>query len=652
MPARSFLAAAVLAIVAVPPALADQNETIVVTATRVPTAAEKLPASVTVITRQQIEQRGYTTLVEALSTVPGLRVAQSGGPGAQASVFIRGTESRHVLVLRDGVPVNDPGDPGNAFNFGVDTLGDVERIEIVRGPLSSLYGSGAIGGVINIITRHGAGAPHGELLVAGGLPRQGLVRASVSGATGAWDYRAGLESQSLLGFDQTPKRETGVYTGERDGDRSKQAEAEVGYTVAPDTRLSVLFRARDNKYGYDEQGGLVTYDGNNATGYDAQLFGRAALATKLLDGAWETTLSVARLQDDRRYRVTFDPLDPNGDAGDDRYHGTRTDALWHNLFHLPDWGPATAAAVTADIEHVNEGADSKTNDLFGGFPSASLVRAHDDQTSGSLGVQATLWQAILATAQVRRDETTLGNATTWHVGASAPLADWLRVHAAAGTGFRIPALFDRYGVDSFGYVGNPALRPETSEGYEAGADLTLPLPAAGQATLGATLFRTDLHDLIMQVFAPVYTSVNVARARAQGVEITAGWQWRAWLAVDASYTYTDARNTGTGAQLLRRPYDQAAADLRLTPVPGVDIVPELIYTGGFQDYLVPDSGAAGFATGLSPSGLIFNLNASWQVEPRLKLFVWGKNLGDSRFEPVSGYQAPGASFLAGVKLSL
>ncbi len=128
---------------------------IVVTATRVPTPVLDIPAGVSVIDRQTIEQRGYTTLAEALSAVPGMRVSQSGGPGGNASVFVRGTNSNHVLVLRDGMPLNDASDSSGAFNFGVDTLADVERIEVIRGPMAALYGSGAIGGVINLISRQG-----------------------------------------------------------------------------------------------------------------------------------------------------------------------------------------------------------------------------------------------------------------------------------------------------------------------------------------------------------------------------------------------------------------------------------------------------------------------------------------------------------------
>ncbi len=144
------------------PAIPDM----IVSATRVPTPAERIPAATTVVTRQDIEERGYVTLADALAAVPGFRLVQAGGPGQQASGFVRGTNSRHVLVLRDGVPLNDSSEPNGAFNFGNELLGDVERIEVVRGPVSAVYGTAAIGGVVNLITRQAprdrAFAPYGD----------------------------------------------------------------------------------------------------------------------------------------------------------------------------------------------------------------------------------------------------------------------------------------------------------------------------------------------------------------------------------------------------------------------------------------------------------------------------------------------------------
>jgi vitamin B12 transporter len=628
------------------------SEDVVVTATGVPTPAQQIAAGVTVIDRATIQQRGYTDLVQALSAVPGLRVAQSGGPGSQASVFIRGTNSNHVLVLRDGIPINDPADPGGAFNFGDDTLDDIERIEIIRGPMSGLYGSGAIGGVINLITYHQSGGLHGSVTLAGGTQTTGLARANVAGSAGIWDLAASAEGFSTLGFDQTPERES-VYTGESDGDREKLGTIEIGVTPVDGTRISFDIRTRESKYGYDEQG-AVTYDGGNASGYDATVNGRLGIVSHLFDDAWTTSLILARVVDDRRYTVTADPLDPNDDTANDAYHGRRNDIAWNNVVHVPDIWHIDETAITFGYEHVNDEAGSSLNDVFGGYPYQSQLHAHDDTDAGTLGAQARLLRRLTMTGQVREDATTIaGDAFTWRVGGVFDVPEiGTRIKASYGTGFRAPALFDRYGVDSDGYVGNPDLRPEYSQGWEAGISTDLPVPASvGSATASVTYFDNRIHDLIELVYDyPLYTSENVQQARTKGVEASLSLRESGWFQADMGYTYTDARDLETGQLLLRRPENQGFADLRLTPFPGFNVVPELLYTGRFEDYITDDFGVPGFVPGLARSGLIVNLTMSWQVTPRVQLFIWGKNLGGSQFEPVSGYVTPGTSALIGTKV--
>jgi len=606
-----------------------------------------------VIDRKTIEARGYVTLVDALSAVPGVRVAQSGGPGSQASVFVRGTNSNHVLVLIDGVPMNDPADPGGLFNFGVDTLADVERIEIVRGPMSSVYGSSALGGVINIITRHGKGQPHGHLTLAGGSPRAGLAQGDVSGGFGIWDYAANIQGLSQRGFDQTPQREIPVYTGEVDGDRSKLAQVELGLTPAADTRISMLLRARDTKYGYDEAS-AVAVDVGNASGYDASLFGKIGVASKLFEGVWDTSAFVSRLQDDRRYTITYTPLDPDDDTGDSRYHGRRNDAQWNNTVHLPDVSAFNGSALTFGYEHADDQVNVKidTDSIYG--PYLSSVRAHDDSQSGYAGLQTTVSGRLALTGQVREDATTIaGEALTWRFGGVLDVPEILsHFKASYGTGFRAPALYDRYGIDSYGYVGNPTLPPEYSQGYEIGITTDFSAGSANRFSLTSTYFYNRIHDLIEIEYAADFLSsspVNVDRARTEGLEEMLTWHYGQWMQADIGYTYTDARDLGTQAQLLRRPYDQGFANLRITPFAGFVVAPEIIYTGNFEDYLTSDAGVPEPYTGRSPSGLIVNLSLSWQVTPAVQVFIWGKNLGNSTFEPLNGYQTPGASFMAGTR---
>lgn len=630
-------------------AVIDDPQEIVVTATRVPTLAERIPAGVSVIGRAAIEARGYTTLTDALAAVPGLRVVQSGGPGGNASVFIRGTNSNHVLVLRDGMQVNDPADPGGAFNFGVDTLEDVERIEVVRGPMSGLYGSGAIGGVVNLITRRGQGPLRGTVEAAGGLPRAVLGRAALSGAAGIWDYSAALESRSDRGFDATPRREL-PYTGERDGFRSQLATVNLGVTPVEGTRAFLLLRARRSVFGYDTVG-FPAFDDPNATGRDSTLQGRLGI-TSTLWGAWDTSLVLGRTQTSRRFTNLLDADDPNGQADDNRYHGRRHDLQWNNTVRLPDTAAATDASFTFGYQHLSDQARVRVNSSTFGVPFQQEVRAHSDSDAGYAGVQGTLLRRLTLTAQLRQEATTLGgDAFTWRVGGVLAVPEaWLRLKAAYGTAFRAPSLFDRYGVDNFGYVGNPALRPERSRGYELGASVDVPLAGrADWASLGVTYFNNQVRDLIQFQSGAVSTVANVARASSSGVEAVLTLRPAPWLEADLSYTYTSTRDRTTGARLLRRPLNAASGAVRLRPLPGLTITPELLYTGAFQDFLVDDFGFPG-GVGRARAGLIANLAVTYDVTPKLALYAYGRNLGGSRFEAASGYQVPGTSVLAGTRV--
>jgi vitamin B12 transporter len=204
-------------------------------------------------------------------------------------------------------------------------------------------------------------------------------------------------------------------------------------------------------------------------------------------------------------------------------------------------------------------------------------------------------------------------------------------------------------------VGNPHLQPEHSRGYEVGITTDVPIgPGHDSASITVTYFNNRIRDLIETVYAANFlssTPVNVDRARAEGIESTITWRVGKWMQADFGYTYTDARDLGTQALLLRRPYNQGFGDLRLTPFPGFVVAPEILYVGNFEDYLTDNAGVPEPYVGRSPSGLIFNLSLTWQVTPAVQVFAWGKNLGDSTFEPVNGYQTPGASVMVGTRLA-
>lgn len=628
----------------------------VVTATRIPTPLERIPAGVTVIDRATIEARGYTTLAEALSAVPGLRLVQSGGPGANASAFTRGTNSNHTLVLRDGLPMNDPADPGGLFNFGVDTLADIERIEVVRGPMSGLYGSGAVGGVINLISRRGprggGGTPHAHASIAGGLPAAVQGSAGFSGRTGRFDYALNTEARAERGFDNTPRRMR-VHTGERDGYEGALGALELGVAPTDTTRVFVALRARTARFGLDDTG-FPAYDSRRYVGRDQSVQTRLGATGLFLDGAWESGLVLSHARSFRHYTQPLEAADPNQASGNNRYRGERTVLQWANTVRLPDWGAAANTALRFGAEHVQDRARSSLDIASFGFPYRNSVAASATSTAGHFGAQTTLAGRLTLSADARQQEARYGgSATTWRSGAVLAVPEaGARLKAAYGTAFKAPSLFDLFGLDNFGYRGNPNLRPERSTGWEAGFAIDLPGPARRDAaTLEVTYFDNRIKDMITTVFNPGFTASttqNTARARSHGVEAALTLRPAPWLEAILTYTYTDARDLATRTRLLRRPQNQGSASLRLTPYPGLTIAPELVWSGPFRDFLIDDNGFP-VGNGRAKPGLIANLAASYTLTPTTTLFLDGRNLGASRFEAANGFQTPGPRVMAGVR---
>lgn len=617
----------------------------VVTATRIPTPIERVPGSVTVIDRQTIEERGYQTLAEALVSVPGLSVIQSGGLGQPSSAFIRGTASRHALVLLDGVPVNDASEPNGAFNFGNDLLGlEVERIEVLRGPASSLYGSGAIGGVVNIVTRRApADRPieaFGEL--AGGSNRTLRGGGGIAGTVGQFDYLLSLRSLSTRGTDATPGRFY-ANTGERDGFRGLTGTARLGWTPSERLRVEGLFNWRDNYGGLDN----VPADDPNYSFNDRRFTGQLRAEARPID-AWTTGFRIARTQDRRRYTNLPDNL--SSATTDDLYRGERTVYDWGNQVRLPDAGPFDQSALAFGLTHERE----EVRQASGGDFFRTTTNAAASNTAVHAGYQVRLLRRLDLTAGIRNDDAEdYGSHVTYRLGAVLALPEIsARIRTAYGTAFKAPSLYQRYGVITGFFQGNPNLRPETSEGWEAGIEFDIPF--AGQrdlATLGATYFANRIHDLI-NYDAALTSLENVDRARIKGGEFTATLRPARWLTASAAYTVTDARDARSGERLARRPEQQLALNASLRLADTVTVAPELVLygrsrEGAFASYR--DNGSANTTARDNKAGTVFNLTATWQATEPVALFLEGRNLTNSRFEPANGFVIAGRTALVGTR---
>ena len=635
------------------PAIPD----IVVSATRVPTPAERIPAATTVIDRQEIEERGYATLAEALSAVPGFRLVQSGGPGQQASGFLRGTNSRHVLVLRDGVPLNDSSEPNGAFNFGNELLADVERIEVVRGPVSAIYGTAAIGGVVNLITRRAppdrAFAPYGE--IAGGTQRTLRGVLGAGGTIGAFDYGITGQSLSTEGFNAMAPR-LWSNRGERDGLRAAAVTARLGVTLGetrPDallgaTRIEGLIRWRENTFGLDD----VPRDDPNYTGQDRNWFGFLRGETTLF-GAWTTGLRLSASQDRRRYVNRPDAANPFASA-DDLYVGERLGLAWDNTLRLPAGGLVTDASLTFGAGWDRESAESAAGSPF----FRTTVNARAESAYGYLGAQARLFERLDVTAALRLDDAeAYGTDITWRLGAVLALPEIAsRLRAAGGTAFKAPSLYQRFGVIGSFFRGNPDLEAERATSWEVGFETDI---AGRFATISALYFDSRIRDLIN--FDPSFsTLVNVDRARIRGGEFALTLRPAAWLSLTGAWTVTEARDAVADTPLPRRPRNVASLNARIAPEVGwfglprsrFVIAPELLYVGAspegaFARYR--DDGTSIPVAGKNPDGWLLNLTASLPVTANLTSFVELRNLGNTRYEPANAFVVPGRSAILGLR---
>lgn len=639
-----------------PPPTATAVPDMIVTATRIPTPRDRIPAPVTVIDRQTIQENGYVTLADALAAVPGFRLVQAGGIGQQASGFARGANSRQVLVLLNGVPVNDPSEPNGAFNFGNELLGDIERIEVVRGPVSSLYGSAAIGGVVNLITRSApadrVAAPYFEA----GAGSNSTVRgyAGMGGTIGQVDYQVTGQSLSTRGSNALASR---FYQslGEEDGFRSAIVTARLGLTLGETvpgevfgrTRVEGLVRGRENTVGLDD----IPLDDPNYTGQDRSWFGYGRSTTDLFGGVWTTGFTLSGSQNRRRYTNLPDPTNPA--TADDLYTGSRQAFSWDNTLRLPDTGAATDFTIIFGGQWEKETADSANGSEF----FRTIVNASQRSGAGYASLQGRLFDRLDVTAGIRYDGPEgYDGFTSWRLGAVLALPEVSsRLRVSGGTSFKAPSLFQRYGTITGYFQGNPNLRPEDGFAWEAGIETDI----ASWATVSALYFDSRIRNLIN--YNQTFTTLeNVDRARIRGGEFALTLRPTDWFSMTGSWTVQEATDTTNDTPLARRPRNIAALTMRFAaPLPWdgprnarIVVVPEILYTGpspegAFARY--NDDGSSITTAGKNDGGTVFNLTATVPILEQLAGFVEFRNLGNSQYEPANGFVIPGRTAVAGVR---
>lgn len=619
-------------------------EDVVVTATRAPGGLDEdqIAGSLTVITAQQMEERQTRLVSDVLRDVPGVAVNRTGAIGGQTQVRIRGTEGNHVLTLIDGIKASDPflGE----FDYATLLADDVSRIEVLRGQQSALYGSDAIGGVINYITPTGAEDPGIRVRAEAGSMNTlgGAVR--VGGVQGGLDYVISAGYQSTDGYPVAT-------LGTRDiGSTLKSLAVKLAYPVGDHLKLRGVYRHTETDADVNGQDfgttGFVLDSPGSSTKIDST-YGAAIADVSLLDDKW---LSSVQIQGVDATRNTID--DFVRDGGD---KGKRLKELVTTSYKLTS-GQLTHTFTLA-YDHERESYEN-TNPP-GPFNADTTRRSV--QNDGYVGeYDLAVGEVAGVHGAVRYDQNDFfDNATTYRIEGFYRLSDAVRLRAAAGSGIKGPSQTELFGFNAgaFPFVGNPNLKPERSQGWEVGADFAL---MQGRARLGATWFDATLHDEIFSIFgaAPALcarpgqpppsscstTGNEPTDSTQKGVELFANARLSDAVSLDAAYTYLDAKQDGV--EEVRRPKNLASVNLTWTaPGDKGSVTLTARYNGEMTD-----EEFATFSTVTLKAYTLVNLSGAYNLTNHVELFARVENLLDENYFEVFNYRTPGRAAYGGVRL--
>ncbi|UOM33005.1 TonB-dependent siderophore receptor [Acuticoccus sp. I52.16.1] len=603
-----------------------QLDEVVVTPNLTPTETRAVGSAVTVIDSTELDERQVRVVSDVLRTVPGVTVGRSGPTGGLTQLRLRGAEANQTLVLIDGIEVNDPAS-GSEFDFAHLLAQGVERIEVLRGPQSALYGSDAIGGVVNIVTKRGTGAPTVAGFAEGGSQGFASGAMSAGGAVGKFDYYA---SAGGLRTDGVSSAAAWNGNDEADGYRNLTAFGKLGFQPLDILRLDAVGRVTDYRAESDDfLGGVGPVDGDGGS-EGLQLFGRVDGRLALFDGRWRQRVGIARSHFDNDYLA--------GDVVTSTSIGDRT-----KIDYQSDLGLTSAFLVPARhdltllVEHQRDAADT-----------ASSYSAFDrsvEQTSLAGQYRLGLWDDLFLTGSVRHDwNDRFADDTTFRLTAAYTFdATGTKLRASYGTGVKNPTLFELYGYTDT-YRGNPDLTPESAQGWDVGVDQWV---WRERLLLQATYFNQRISDLIQ---GTGQTSINVAgTSTIQGVELGLMATPLADLTLRGSYTYTPGEDA-TGRRLVRQPAHQASLDVdyrfwhdRASINLGVT------YTGEQQDLFYNADYTTRRVT--LDDFVLIDVAATYDIGPNAQVYGRVENLLDTRYEEVAGYGSKGIGIVAGLKLA-
>ena len=599
------ISVSIAALLAAAPALAEDE--IIVTALGIEQPRDEVGQAVTVIDADTIRTRQSVSVVDLLATTPGVRFNRSGSLGGVTGVSLRGAETTQTLVLIDGVKVNDPSGIGDMYDFGNLLTGNIQRIEILRGSNSIVYGSQAIGGVVNVMTGTPGTGFAGNASVDYGYSNTLNAKADVSGGSGIASGGVGI---AYFNTDGISSAASGT---EKDGYENIAANARLKLSFT-DT-LSLDLRGYYIHADLDTDNGVV--DSTTDSSKSDQYVGYAGLNLALFDGRLTNRAAITWFRIDRDYTSAFGPY---------AYSGTNLRFEYEGVYQ-----PVDQAKLVFGYEHERPDYD------FSGFGSTERHKADIDSVY-ALAVVKPL-AGLSLTGGVRHDDhSQFGGATTFGANANyTPNAGATNIRMSYGEGFKAPSLYQLYGAD----VGNAGLSPERSKSYDIGFDQRLD---GDRAILSVTAFRRDTRNQINYDYSiGLYGGYNnLDRTRAKGVEAMLTLRPVDALTVTAAYSHVDARDRDTGARLPRRAADAVSVS--------ADYVWPFGLSTGATVTMVGDS--FNDATNLVrlDGYAIANVRASFPIMEKLEIYGRIDNVTDAKYATVYGYGTYGRSAFGGVRV--
>ena len=601
-----------------------------------PIAPEDQGSAVTIVTQEELRVQQVRHAADALRSLPGVSVSRTGTYAGLTQVRIRGSEANHVLVLIDGIEAN-PAVTGE-FDFSHLLVEDIERIEIIRGPQSGLYGSTAIGGVINIVTKKGQGpltlTLKGEY---GSFNTRDGFASLTAGTSQVW-FRLSYNARLSDGFNIAP------FGDEKDGSEIRSFSLRAGGKATENLSFEINLRNVDKRGDRDGEGGLpgqLATQVDTLSHFSSTLWLASIEATwKSLDGVWTHKLRVT----DNRTKLSDTDVSIFGSflAVNSSEITTVREASTVRLD-----APALLQSrhyLTALVEASRETFTNETDDnIEHGRRRTSFAGEWRGEFADRLFVSAT----------VRHDDNdTFADFTTWRAAASLKLKELgLRPHASVGTGVKFPTMFEQFGSIPTIFVPNPSLRPEESFGWDAGVELAL---SGGTYLVDVTYFDTDLKNEIATVFLPGFLSSVVNRdgiSHRRGVEVSGKAQVTKALGLGLSFTYLDATEPD-GTQEIRRPRYSGRGDLTYRFANDkAKLHLAAIYNGKAEDIAFRLPFFINERVTLQEYWLV-TAAVSYELTPDIEVFGRIENLFDRHYQEVYGFETAGIAAYAGVRVKL